>query len=254
MSHTILSLAKTTISAVVLGQLVLLGSTQASAATEITPYNPQTYCTPEIEAQTSHPDHESQMRYDIDCMITELKPYQQYQGTSSNIPYYAYKAQGWLNYAYNEDSEGSLTDAGAYALNEALVILDALRHNQTEQLTLVTDIPPTSALMRPDLWAQLIALKQNNASTISPRDLAYSEVQLVWAAAEHCERGWRHSRQHFLAAERYLDKATNLYIDTYNDSQAQKLQQDTRRLFTSLENLDREDNQCYGQKFVVTDY
>ena len=221
-------------------------------------YKPNTYCTNAIEKQTSHPEHESVLRHDIDCMFTALKPYQQTQSVSSqahnidnNSAYFAYKAQAWLAYAYSEDSEKSLTSAGAYALNEGLNILTKLQDNKAEQLALTTDIPPTSAIMRPDLWASLVALKKSDAIADNPRKLAFAEVQLVWAAAEYCERGWRHSNEHFWAAQRLLDNTQEDFINAQKDEdKIRQFQQDTLTMFKIFEPLDTGDDQCHQHQVV----
>lgn len=180
-------------------------------------YQPDSYCTAQIEANTSHPQRQSQLRHDIDCMMTELKAYQA-DNQPAMIRYHAYKAQGWLNYAYHEDAEGSLTRAGEYALAEGLSILTGLRNNQSSRLSSHTPIPPTSGLMRPDLWATLMGIKANGAMTATPRETAYAEVKLVWAAAEYCEFGWRHAREHFAAAERWVNQAK---VTAYNTAPLQ---------------------------------
>ncbi|WP_230658885.1 hypothetical protein [Psychrobacter sp. I-STPA10] len=208
-------------------------------------YHPQTYCTNKIESLTKHPEHESILRHDIDCMMTALKPYQQMDTTiHPNTPYFAYKAQAWLSYAYSEDSEKSLTNAGAYALNEGLAILKLLKENKTDQLMLTTNIPPTSAIMRPDLWSTLMALKENGAITIAPRELAYGEVQLIWAAAEYCEFGWRHSNEHFRAAQRWINVAQEKFINSRTESDVLQFQRDNKDLFPIFNKLDTGDNQC----------
>lgn len=204
------------------------------------------YCTTEIESQTQHPDKPTSLQYQIDCMMTELKAYQDSAQVAS-VQYYAYKAQAWLNYAYHENSEGSLTDAGNYALAEALSILQALREDSAERLLVTSDIPPTSALMRPDLWATLMTLKQHGGIEVSPREMAYSEVKLVWAASEYCEFGWRHAREHFNAAERWINQSRIAVLNSAKDLTASQLDKEITSLFKIYEPLDALDNQCHGQ-------
>lgn len=204
------------------------------------------YCSADIEAATHHPDKPTALQYNIDCMMTELKPYQA-PSNDSLTQYYAYKAQAWLNYAYHENSEGSMTTAGKYALAEGLSILQALRDNNTAALLTTSDIPPSSAMMRPDLWASLMALKANGAIKTSPRELAFSEVKLIWAAAEYCEFGWRHAREHFNASERWINQSLQAYLNTASADAALQLKQDTQKLLTLYEPLDANNNQCHGQ-------
>lgn len=216
-------------------------------------YYPQTYCTPDIEAKTQHPQHQNILRHDIDCMLTALKPYQQLDTNSvlpedKNIPYFAYKAQAWLAYAYSENSEKSLTKAGAYALSEGLNILQKLQQNRSDELSLNSDIPPTSAVMRPDLWANLMSLKQHGATVISPRNLAFGEVQLIWAAAEYCELGWRHSNEHFKAAQKWTDRAQQDFIENSTEETILNFEQDYISMFQLFESLDTGDKQCLENK------
>ncbi|MDO5768584.1 MAG: OmpA family protein [Psychrobacter sp.] len=206
----------------------------------------QNYCSPEIEAITRHPKKPTQLQYNIDCMMSELKAYQSVEAEGL-VPYYAYKAQAWLNYAYHENSEGSMTAAGSNALAEGLTILQALRDKKIDSLLLTSDIPATSAMMRPDLWATLMGLKAHGAVTIAPREMAFSEVKLIWAAAEYCEFGWRHAREHFSAAERWINQSHEAFVGAKSDTEALALEADTVSMFKLYEPLDAKDNQCRGQ-------
>lgn len=116
--------------------------------------------------------------------------------------YHAQKAQSWLDYANHQNSEGGLTSAYDSAMQQALQIATQLEQGQQPSMT--TAVPPTSGVMRRDLWAIAELLKTHPAFAQVQTDVAKAEVKLVWAAAEHCELGWRHSREHFAAAEREL--------------------------------------------------
>ena len=122
--------------------------------------------------------------------------------------YHAYKAKMWLSYANNEQSERSLTVAGQEAVAHAQVLVAGLDQPQT--LSLTTPILTVSQAMRRDLWAQIEYFKQQGAINVAPERLAQAEVGLVWAAAEYCELGWRHAREHFLAVERQLYQVQQL--------------------------------------------
>lgn len=110
------------------------------------------------------------------------------------------KANAWLSYANHEHSERGITSAGKEAFAQA----DRLFHQKNTDL--VTQIISPSQVMRRDLWWQIEYLKQRGALDVEPRALANAEVLLVWAAAEYCELGWRHAREHFISAERQLQK------------------------------------------------
>ncbi|MFW2011187.1 OmpA family protein, partial [Acinetobacter nosocomialis] len=64
-------------------------------------------------------------------------------------------------------------------------------------------------VMRRDLWANTELFKQHAGFSCAQSQIAQSEVMLVWAAAEHCELGWRHSRELFLSAQRLIDQANS---------------------------------------------
>ena len=116
--------------------------------------------------------------------------------------YHAQKAQSWLDYANHQNSEGGLTAAYDSAMQQAIQITTQLEQGQQPSMT--TAVPPTSGVMRRDLWAIAELLKTHPSFAQVHTDVAKAEVKLVWAAAEHCELGWRHSREHFAAAEREL--------------------------------------------------
>lgn len=110
------------------------------------------------------------------------------------------KANAWLSYANHEHNERSFTSAGKEAFTQANYLL----HQSNPDL--LTQIISTSQVMRRDLWWQIEYLKQRGALDVEPQALANAEVMLVWAAAEYCELGWRHAREHFISAERQLQK------------------------------------------------
>lgn len=107
----------------------------------------------------------------------------------------------WLSYARHEMSERQpLSSAGQEAWQQAQSIAQSLQQHQP--LPLVMPILSISQVMRRDLWQQIEYFKQQGALERAPEQLAQAEVMLVWAAAEYCELGWRHAREHFQAAER----------------------------------------------------
>lgn len=124
------------------------------------------------------------------------------QNTEPTAHYHAQKAQSWLDYANHQNSEGGLTSAYDSAMQQALQITMQLEQGQQPSMT--TAVPPTSGVMRRDLWAIAELLKTHPAFAQVHAEVAKAEVKLVWAAAEHCELGWRHSREHFAVAEREL--------------------------------------------------
>lgn len=161
----------------------------------------------------------------IDHLSASLAAYSAQDSTSR---YHAYKAKMWLSYAQNERSEGSLTVAGQEAIQHAQSIIDALHNHQSVSFT--TPVLSISQVMRRDLWQQVEYLKQQGAIDHAPERLAHAEIMLVWAAAEYCELGWRHAKEHFNAAEQALYQvveSTNLKVKNieWNPDQLPSLQQ-----------------------------
>ncbi|WP_440453484.1 hypothetical protein [Psychrobacter sp. ASPA161_9] len=192
----------------------------------------------------------------IDCLLTELALYQQSPLTSRQ-QYFAYKAQAWLNYASHENSIKSSTLAGSQALEAGASILQKLRSKTDNDLNLTTDIPSTSALMRPDLWAIISALKDNASKNshsiiIAPRELAFSEVALIWAAADQCAHGWRQSGTHFRMAERWLEQVREAYVNAHDSETNVALQNAIVDYYEQYAPLDPHDDVCHGQSLPPT--
>ncbi|WP_201538784.1 hypothetical protein [Psychrobacter frigidicola] len=218
------------------------------------PINPVAYCDNDLnrEAKTQttlskYKKHQSSQRRTIDCMLTQLNTYQQ-NDKSAHQQYLAYKAQAWLNYAYNEDSINNITeDANQEALQTATSILRALKNGTDEQSSITTDIPTTSALMRPDLWATLNALKDNGGISAAPRELAFSEVALIWAATEQCKHGDKSSGVHFRMADRWLEQAREAYVNTHDSKLNVALEELINHYFKQYVPLDKGDDSCRAQ-------
>lgn len=150
------------------------------------------------------PSAQTQAQYDN--VHQRLAPFLKHD--DALVRYHAAKAQTWLSYAAHQTAEGGQTRAQQQAWAEAERLLSALEQNQAEQLSLTTTVPNTSGVMRRDLWAMAEILKQYPAfQSDLAMQIAQAEVKLVWGAAEHCELGWRHSREHFALAERLLYSA-----------------------------------------------
>lgn len=208
------------------------------------------YCTEDIRAQTTPIKYQSAQRQSIDCMFTELKRYQQ-QALTPRQQYFAYKAQAWLNYANHKDSMNSRSDVGVEAAQTAENILQALKNDKVEELALIEDIPSTSALMRPDLWATLNALKDSGGIDSAPREIAFSEIALVWAAANQCKRGWRESGSHFRMADRWLEQAREAYVNAHDSQTNVALENAINDYYKNYAPLDPSDDVCRGQTFPI---
>ena len=137
--------------------------------------------------------HVQQLAQQVEAELHETDPL---------LRYHAYKAKMWLSYAKSEISVQGLSSAGQEALQQAQILVDGF--NQPAQLSLTIPVLSMAQVMRRDLWVQLEYLKGLGAIHVAPESLAKAEVTPVWAAAEYCELGWRHAREHFQAAERTI--------------------------------------------------
>lgn len=117
------------------------------------------------------------------------------------------KANMWLSYATHEHSERSPTPAAKLALQQTAHIVNLLEQQQTPDVNALT--LPMTASPRPDLWMTVQQLKAHPGFDCAAPEVAQAEVMLFWATAEHCELGWRHSREGFGAAQRLLNRATD---------------------------------------------
>ncbi|WP_051526916.1 OmpA family protein [Alkanindiges illinoisensis] len=161
--------------------------------------------------------------------------------------YHAQKAQMWLTYAANQHSEGSSTAAEQQAQAQALQLIEQLEQQQPVSTT--TPVIQASKVMRRDLWVNAELLKQQAGFDCAATEIAQAEVMLVWAAAEHCELGWRHSRELFAAAERLIDKANYQAANCHATAQslaAQPLPAWNKANYPSLEQLNGPEKGCHG--------
>lgn len=188
----------------------------------------------------------------MNCMLNELQTYQQ-KNMSARQQYFAYKAQAWLNYASHKDSMNSRSDVGVEAAQTAENILQALKNNKVEELALIEDIPSTSALMRPDLWATLSALKDSGGINSAPREIAFSEVSLIWAATDQCERGTKSSNSHFRMADRWLEQAREAFVNAHDSRSNVALEDLIVRYYEEYSPLDSSDDRCNGQALTKID-
>lgn len=200
------------------------------------------------DRQIQAADYKSQsaQQRTMNCMLNELQTYQQ-KDMSARQQYFAYKAQAWLSYAIHKDSMNSHSAAGSQALRTAETILQALKSNQEQKLKLIEDIPSTSALMRPDLWATLNALKDKGGIVNAPREMAFSEVALIWAATDYCDRGTQSSISHFRMADRWLEQARDAFVNAHDSTSNVALEELIARYFEQYAPLDSNSDTCRGQ-------
>lgn len=236
----------TAVSAVLLsavGCVSTPSSTQSS--TDIRNIKTTTHCEAGLPTHPINKGQSTQQRT-MSCMLTQLKEYQQAEKTSHQ-QYLAYKAQAWLNYAINQESTNGRSSAGVYALQTAEAISQALKDDTAKDIDLYQDIPSMSALMRPDLWATLSALKDSDGIDSAPREIAFSEVALIWAATNQCARGARESGIHFRKADRWLEQAREAYVNDHDSQTNVALEKLMVSYYKKYEPLDTSDDTCRGQ-------
>ena len=202
------------------------------------------YCQSQ-ELEATYKNQNTQQRA-MSCMLAEIQHYQQKDKTPQQ-QYLAYKAQAWLNYAIHKDSMNSRSLTGTEAALSAEAILQALKKGSENDIMLIQDIPASSALMRPDLWANLSALKDSGAIINAPRELAFSEVALIWAANEQCAKNSRQAGTHFRMADRWLEQAREAFVNAHDDKTNVAVEALIVRYFEQYAPLDSTNDRCTGQ-------
>lgn len=242
----------TALSAALLLSMVSCVSTPSTAPKE-NALKAADYCLSSNDTETlASTKAQSAQQRAMNCMLNELQTYQQ-KNMSARQQYFAYKAQAWLNYTTDKDSINSRSDAGVEAAQTAENILQALKNDKVEDLELIEDIPSTSALMRPDLWATLNALKDSGGINSAPREIAFSEVSLIWAASDQCERGAKSSNSHFRMADRWLEQAREAFVNTHDSKANVALEALIVRYYEEYAPLDSSDDTCNGQALTTID-
>ncbi|KAA0914280.1 hypothetical protein [Psychrobacter sp. ANT_WB68] len=243
-----------------LSAVLLLSTISCVSTTSISPknatLNATDYClirkNTDTTSQATDYTAQSVQQRAMNCMLNELQVYQQKDMTTRQ-KYFAYKAQAWLNYATHKDSMNSRSDTAVQAAQAAETILQALKNNQEQALELIEDIPSTSTLMRPDLWATLNALKDSGGIVNAPREIAFSEVALIWAATDQCERGVKSSNSHFRMADRWLEQAREAFVNAHDSKTNVTLQALIVRYYEEYAPLDSSDDTCNGQVLATID-
>lgn len=203
-------------------------------------------CANDMQTPSHHSKYQNTHQRAMMCMLTALKNYQQ-KNMTAHQQYFAYKAQAWIIYAIHQDSMNSRSAAGLQAAQNAETILAALKDGTEQDVNLMPDIPSNSALIRPDLWATLSALKKSDGITSAPRELAFSEISLIWAATNQCERGWRQSSSYFRMADRWLEQAREAYVNAHDAAANVALETLIVSYYDKYAPLDANEDICRGQ-------
>lgn len=230
---------------------VLLLSTASCVSTTTTQnslnlatVNTSDYCQSQY-LEATYKNQNTQQRA-MSCILAELQHYQQKDKTAQQ-QYFAYKAQAWLNYAIHKDSINSRSLTGTDAAQSAEAILQALKKGSEVDIMLIKDIPASSALMRPDLWATLSALKDSGGIVSAPREIAFSEVALIWAANDQCEKNSRQASTHFRMADRWLEQAHEAFVNAHESKTNVALEELIVQYYKQYAPLDSTDDRCTGQ-------
>lgn len=252
-----LTINKTISIAMFLIAIVLIASmslsAQATANTAQNHFNKMTF-----NDYTSHCKNDSQAysvndktlaKPEIECLRKKLHDFQKVS-SSAYQQYFSYKAEAWLDYAYRTDGIHNDPSIQSQAQHAATTILQALQNSDEERLNLNQDIPSYSTMMRPDLWALLSALKDNGGIENAARELAYSEVALIWAASDYClyNAVQKDIGVQFRAADYGLEKAREAYINAHDSQTNVALENKTVMYFKQFTKEKTTDNECSSQK------
>lgn len=248
MSHSIIqasfhkcSTSSSLLTATLLLTLTLLTVTDAMSAT------PQVSAITQADDQCAKQQASTRRSKDqraLSCMLTQAKYYQQ-DNMTARQQYFAYKAQAWLNYAIHKNSMNSRSSAGLRATQAAENILSALKNGTEQDLPLIQDTASNSPRMRADLWATLSALKEQEGIASAPREMAFSEVALIWATNNYCERGKRESGSLFRMADRWAEQAREAYINEHDSQTNVALEELIVQYYKQYTPLDSNDDICH---------
>lgn len=115
------------------------------------------------------------------------------------------RAQLWIDFAQEEFIELDDTGVAEDALQRALQIIDWLENQQPEGEPIPAVLRGMTRV-REDLWTRLATAQQESKPCAAPF-LGKAEIQLLWAAHEQPELGWRHASRYLGDAEKLLEQA-----------------------------------------------
>ena len=106
--------------------------------------------------------------------------------------YHLSKAQCWLDVSFHEYTRNDRSAFPQGALSESEKLVVAMEGRQSP-ISTDTELV-NGARLRPDLWAQLEALKRGPGFRCAQPQIACAEVELVHAGNEHNQQQWRHAK------------------------------------------------------------
>ena len=114
--------------------------------------------------------------------------------------YHLSKAQCWLDVSFHEYTRNDRSAFPQGALSESEKLVVAMEGRQSP-ISTDTELVNGAARLRPDLWAQLEALKRGPGFGCAQQQIACAEVELVHAGNEHNQQQWRHAKPYVQIAE-----------------------------------------------------
>jgi outer membrane protein OmpA-like peptidoglycan-associated protein len=124
--------------------------------------------------------------------------------------YHLAKARAWLDLALSEYHQTDTSGIMFAAIAQAFGLIDALE-KKLPNITMDTPNTPETLqgteLVRTDLWEKVAVAKKNLFFKCGQRQLAETEVELVWAGHEKMESGWSHAESYGRSAEDSLYSA-----------------------------------------------
>ncbi|MEN6670482.1 hypothetical protein AAJP47_08920 [Psychrobacter sp. B38] len=233
--------------AVLLSPMLIPSAFAMSAAAQVTTVENENHSCTELQVFSRR----SKDQRVLSCLLTQLQYYQQ-DSMTARQQYFAYKAQAWLNYAIHKKSMNNRSSIGMQAAQIAEDILLALKNGTETDLPLIQDIPSNGTLMRSDLWATLSALKAQGGIASAPREIAFSEVALIWATNNYCERGERESGSLFRMADRWVEQAREAYINNHDSQTNVALEGLIVYYYKQYAPVDSSAHICQGQILTTT--
>lgn len=123
---------------------------------------------------------------------------------AAGVPVRSYafaKAQHWLDFARAEDDARNRSGIVTEAARQSALIIQQIQAGDPKA-GLETPMFKNEKKVREDLWQLAAEMKKHPSFAAAADRVAQLEVQLVRAAHENAQLGWRSARPHIAAAER----------------------------------------------------
>ncbi|MDD4978463.1 MAG: OmpA family protein [Gallionella sp.] len=138
--------------------------------------------------------------------------------------YHLAKARAWLDLALSEYHQTDTSGLMFAAIVQAETLITALENKQPDITMDTPNALQGTEVVRTDLWDKVALAKQNLNFKCGQRQLAETEVALVWAGHEKLEAGWSHAESYARSAEDSLYNAqVNMDNCGKDDAKAKEL-------------------------------